>query len=594
MAMESDLLVRNENIQHLFDWYCSGYFLVNRKYQRKLVWTLEEKQKFINSIASNYPVPLVLLAKKNRGEKPVYEIIDGMQRLDAIFSFVRGDYSIEIEGQSKYFDLSAMAQSKEFLDKNILEQKSPIIDRSICSNIANYQLPISIINFDENSIEDIFRRINATGRQLSDQDLRQAGAVGAFPDLVRKLASDIRRDTSPEDTLELSKMKEISLSNIRLPYGIYMFGVFWVKQGIITIGNMRVSRDEELIAYILTYILLKDKVPPSARCLNAIYDYGSHEIGSIATKIEYNIEKVGTEKLRQSFMKVFDEIEKTLKVAKKPFNQLVFGRKSHGMARSFQVIFLAFYELLTTGKSIIDYKKLANRFDRIGTKHLSNISSSEWNAHYRHEKIQSIKGVLNDCFEDLKHIDPARDMWVSKMENLLVQSKIEQQLFDFKIGLHTLNNEVDFNPDVLKKIVKTLTAMANNGKSVTGYVLVGIADNNADAQKYVNLYNGKYKNFNGFYITGIQDEIKGKYKNCDEYFNKVRQFIGKEPIDEYSRSYILRNMRLVNYFDKLVLVFEIKSGPQPLFYENNYYERQGTSVVKIEAMGMANLFERFK
>ena len=48
-----------------------------------LVWTLEEKQKLINSIFRGYPVPAVLLAET--AEKPDnYEVIDGMQRLHAI------------------------------------------------------------------------------------------------------------------------------------------------------------------------------------------------------------------------------------------------------------------------------------------------------------------------------------------------------------------------------------------------------------------------------------------------------------------------------------------------------------------------------
>ena len=64
-------------------------FLVNRRYQRKLIWTIEEKSAFINSIMNGYPVPLILLAEVNYDNSSVYEIIDGMQRLNAIVSFIR-------------------------------------------------------------------------------------------------------------------------------------------------------------------------------------------------------------------------------------------------------------------------------------------------------------------------------------------------------------------------------------------------------------------------------------------------------------------------------------------------------------------------
>ena len=171
--MQNDLLIRNENIQRLFDWYNDGLFIVNRKYQRKLVWTIEEKQNFIGSILLDYPVPLFLLANVPEGK---YEIIDGMQRLNAIFSFIKGEFAITYEGETGYFDLQTMAATKALFDKNELEQKTPLLDRTVCAKFVNYQLPLSITSFDDNHIEEIFRRINATGRQLSSHDLRQAGA----------------------------------------------------------------------------------------------------------------------------------------------------------------------------------------------------------------------------------------------------------------------------------------------------------------------------------------------------------------------------------------------------------------------------------
>lgn len=245
---QNDLLIRNENIQRLYSWYRDGLFLVNRKYQRKLVWTIEEKEQFINSILLDYPVPLFLLAATDERK---YEIIDGMQRFNAIFSFINGEFPAEFNDSLGYFDLQTMAITKELMDKGILHQNTPLLDRELCSSYVNYQLPLSITNFDDKHIEEIFRRINATGRQLSSQDLRQAGATHAFAELVRTISASIRRDSSPSDILLLSQMEEISLSSKKLPYGISIADTSWVKNGIITQKNMRVSRDEELVAYIL-------------------------------------------------------------------------------------------------------------------------------------------------------------------------------------------------------------------------------------------------------------------------------------------------------------------------------------------------------
>lgn len=61
-TMSDELNVRGTYILDTFNEYLEDVYYVNRKYQRKLVWTLEEKQAFINTILHNYPVPLFLVA----------------------------------------------------------------------------------------------------------------------------------------------------------------------------------------------------------------------------------------------------------------------------------------------------------------------------------------------------------------------------------------------------------------------------------------------------------------------------------------------------------------------------------------------------
>lgn len=77
---------RGMSVQEAYREYTEGNFRVNRQYQRKLVWTVAEKRKLIDSILEGYPIPLILLATRldEEGGK-VYEIIDGMQRLNAVF-----------------------------------------------------------------------------------------------------------------------------------------------------------------------------------------------------------------------------------------------------------------------------------------------------------------------------------------------------------------------------------------------------------------------------------------------------------------------------------------------------------------------------
>ena len=49
-------------------------------------------------------------------------------------------------------------------------------------------------------------------------------------------------------------MKEISITNTGLDYGINVEELFWVKNNIITKENVRESKDEEIIADLLSAI----------------------------------------------------------------------------------------------------------------------------------------------------------------------------------------------------------------------------------------------------------------------------------------------------------------------------------------------------
>lgn len=230
-----------------------------------MVWNIEEKRSFIDSIILGYPVPLFLLAEVDYDETERFEIIDGMQRLNAITSFIEQEF----DRAREYFDLETMAETKWLFDQGKLEQKQPKLSREVCTKIAGYLLPLSVYK-KENSkeIDEIFRRINSGGRQLSKQDIRQSNSLGEFADVVRRISAKFRGDDSQSDKLLLNSMKEISVSNKHLDYGIDVNDIFWVKEGIILREKVRQSLDEEIIASILGYILLDKKTTWNSELLD--------------------------------------------------------------------------------------------------------------------------------------------------------------------------------------------------------------------------------------------------------------------------------------------------------------------------------------
>ena len=45
---------KSRTIQSLYSLYAADKLRVNRRYQRKLVWTLEEKQRLIESVLNRF------------------------------------------------------------------------------------------------------------------------------------------------------------------------------------------------------------------------------------------------------------------------------------------------------------------------------------------------------------------------------------------------------------------------------------------------------------------------------------------------------------------------------------------------------------
>lgn len=162
------------SIQEAYRLYREGKLIVNRKYQRKLVWTNEEKELLIDSILRGYPIPLILLAQRpTLHGYGTYEILDGVQRLTSIFDFIEN----RVTYKEEYFDVQEFTTAKYLADAGAFEVKSKaennFINIELCAKFLDYQLAITVYPaMAENEIIDVFGRINSQGRQLSNQERR--------------------------------------------------------------------------------------------------------------------------------------------------------------------------------------------------------------------------------------------------------------------------------------------------------------------------------------------------------------------------------------------------------------------------------------
>ncbi|MEH3121529.1 MAG: DUF262 domain-containing protein [Sphingomonas phyllosphaerae] len=587
-----DLTVRGEAVERVYGNYNERRFVVNRRYQRKLIWTIEEKQAFIDSILRGFPVPLILLAESASRSGNDLEIIDGMQRLDAIVSFIENRYSVA----GQFFDLETMAVTKELVDRRALAQKQPKMERSACVAIASYLVPLSIYEFaDEQAIDTIFRRINSGGRQLSRQELRSAGATGHFATLVRKLAAKVRGDDSFSDVLRLNEMQKISITNKDLSYGIPVDDMFWVSNGILSRDNVRKSQDEELIADIISYMVNDAAVSSRTEFLDDYYQGGEGFSAVRFEEIENLVQRRTAELVQLDFLRVLDQIKLTLEKAGETFTQLFFSeRQENPVPRYFQAIFLALHDLLVSKNLQVTDRDAFIKGIRASADHIKvQGGGGRWGSENREKAVEAAVGIYQKHFSPATEVDPAKIVWITQLQNLLSQSYTEQSAYDFKQGFLNLSGTSSFDEDSFDKIMQTLVGIANLGKGRKGYVLVGVAENAATAARVESVSGSSPRTYESFFVTGVGHEAEKIGKNADQMFQMIVDKVRSSAVSEPLKGYIASNIKPVRYYDKTVYVFEAVGMPDPSLYKEDYYVRSGAQLEKLQPSQLPQFFKRY-
>ncbi len=392
-------------------------------------------------------------------------------------------------------------------------------------------------------------------------------------------------------------MKNISITNRSLDYGISIEDIFWVKNNIISKEDLRQSKDEEIIADIVAWVVLDKGIRSSSEILNELYGFGIEpESNSLSSTTELQIQKINEGIIISNIQFVFDKLIDLINSSGKNFNSLLFADQQAKIGRYFQIVFLAFYQLLIEENlKISDKKGLISLLDKAGDKIIKLAAGGgNWSAKEKQTQSDALCGVIRGKFIKSDSNDPARNQWITKFENILMQSSTEQTLYDFKLGLHDLVGNDKFNQELFSKIIKTLTAMANTLKNSTGYCLLGVADTLNAAEKHKAKYGTTSIPYSNFYVTGVNSEATKYHEDIDKYFTKLSQLIKNEPISYRDKDNILRNISAVNYFDKTVIILKIESGEQPSVYNGKYYVRHGSNLNEVAPENFGDLFSRFQ
>lgn len=159
---------------------------MNPPYQRRgRLWSDTDKAYLIDSIINGFDVPKLYMADFTWGDSPLnamrlpYAIIDGKQRLEAVFDFFDGNISLNDD----FVYLADTSLKLGGLGYKDLQQNYS----EIAEIFDNYNLSImSVVSNDEKLINDLFVRLNRS-KPLTGAEIRNAMA-GPAPEVIRQIA----------------------------------------------------------------------------------------------------------------------------------------------------------------------------------------------------------------------------------------------------------------------------------------------------------------------------------------------------------------------------------------------------------------------
>ncbi len=142
-------------------------------YQRKPVWTHNQKAYLIDTILKGYLIPEIYIHRvtDSKGQS-IYNVVDGQQRIRSILDFTGGEFSLVEEYNPEYTDYT-------FQD----------LPESVQKDFWGYIMQVrEITDASEDEVRNLFKRMNRNVVALNPQELRHATYSGDFIKLMEDIA----------------------------------------------------------------------------------------------------------------------------------------------------------------------------------------------------------------------------------------------------------------------------------------------------------------------------------------------------------------------------------------------------------------------
>ena len=156
--------VRAYSISDFQEWYNDSKLELSPKFQRRSVWSTSAKAFLADTVIRGKPFPKVILMQEFKEGRTIRVVVDGQQRLRAIFDFINDGIKV------------SRAHNKEYAGRVF-----SALPEEVQSDFLAYEVGCDVLNDAPlHELLDIFARINRYTVKLNPQELRNAQYSGYF------------------------------------------------------------------------------------------------------------------------------------------------------------------------------------------------------------------------------------------------------------------------------------------------------------------------------------------------------------------------------------------------------------------------------
>lgn len=167
-------------VKQLLAYHQQGKLNLNPGFQRQSVWKPTDQRLLIDTLLRGMPLPNLFFWERKVGNKIIYDVIDGKQRIEALLAFAQQrvmplTLKFDPEGDPDWANQDGDTWSWKELQE---------YENKVAKKFLNYEFPVVQIAGSLPEVEKVFVRINSTGKQLSAQEVRNAKWYQNSPLLV--------------------------------------------------------------------------------------------------------------------------------------------------------------------------------------------------------------------------------------------------------------------------------------------------------------------------------------------------------------------------------------------------------------------------